>query len=94
MNSVELPASFRHLSLLSGVRSAAARNPAKLAYRHRDETRTYGALIARIDQVTTALSADLGLGSGDHGAIVAENSIEYMEMVIGASQAGVGTGNG
>ncbi len=90
MNSVQLPAAFRHLSIADGVRSAASRNPAKLAYRHGHETRSYAALIDRIDRLTTALSADLGLGIGDHGAIVAKNSIAYMETVIGASQAGVG----
>ena len=43
----------------------------------------------RVDRVTAAITGDLGLGVGDHGAIVASNSIEYMEIVIGASQAGV-----
>ncbi|MAF84291.1 MAG: AMP-binding protein [Gammaproteobacteria bacterium] len=85
----ELPFSFRHLSLAGGVRAAASRDPGKLAYRHRERTRTYAQLIDRIDRVTTALSADLGLHNGDHGAIVAQNSIEYMEIVIGAAQAGV-----
>ena len=85
----ELPFSFRHLSLAGGVRAAASRNPGKLAYRHRQRSRTYAQLIDRIDRVTTALSADVGLCNGDHGAIVAQNSIEYMEIVIGAAQAGV-----
>ena len=35
------------------------------------------------------MTGDLGLSVGDHGAIVAANSIEYMEIVIGAAQAGV-----
>jgi len=85
----ELPFSFRHLSIAGGVRAAAGRDPGKLAYRHDERTRTYGQLIDRIDRVTTAMSADLGLNDGDHGAIVSSNSIEYMEIVIGAAQAGV-----
>lgn len=85
----ELPFSFRHLSIADGVRAAAGRDPEKLAYRHGDRTRSYAQLIDRIDRVTTAISSDLGLGEGDHGAIVAANSIEYMEIVIGAAQAGV-----
>jgi len=84
-----LPFSFEHLSIAGGVRAAAGRNPAKVAYRHGDRDRTYGQLMDRIDRVTAALRGDLGLGDGDHGAIVAANSIEYMELVIGAAQAGV-----
>ena len=52
-------------------------------------TRNYRDLVDRIDRVSAAIIGDLGLGPGDHGAIVAANSIEYMEVVIGASQAGV-----
>ena len=85
----ELPFSFQHLSIAAGIRAAGERDPARLAYRHGQKTRTYGALIERVDRVTAAITGDLGLGVGDHGAIVASNSIEYMEIVIGASQAGV-----
>jgi acyl-CoA synthetase (AMP-forming)/AMP-acid ligase II len=85
----ELPFSFQHLSIAGGIRAACQRNPERLAYRHGDRTRTYAALLERVDRVTAAITADLGLGVGDHGAIVASNSIEYMEIVIGAAQAGV-----
>jgi len=85
----KLPFSFEHLTIASGVRAAAGRDPGKIAYRHGDATRTYGRLIERVDRVTAAVRGDLGLGSGDHGAIVAKNSIEFMELVLGASQAGV-----
>jgi len=77
------------MSIAGGVRAAAGRDPSKLAYRHGERTRSYGDLIERVDRVTTALREDLRLSEGDHGAIVAQNSIEYMELVIGASQAGV-----
>jgi long-chain acyl-CoA synthetase len=85
----ELPFSFRHLSIADGIRAAAGRSPEKIAYRHGDRTRKYADLVERIDRVTCAITAGLGLGIGDHGAIVAANSIEYMEIVIGAAQAGV-----
>jgi len=85
----DLPFSFQHLSIAAGIRAACERNPARLAYRHGQKSRTYGALIERIDRVTAAITGDLKLGVGDHGAIVASNSIEYMEIVIGASQAGL-----
>jgi long-chain acyl-CoA synthetase len=65
------------------------RAPDKIAYRHREVTRTYRDLLDRVDRVTAALTAGLGLKSGDHGAIIGKNSIEYMEIVLGASQAGV-----
>jgi long-chain acyl-CoA synthetase len=85
----QLPATFQHLSMTSGLRAAAARNPAKIAYKQGDRERPYGELVDRIDRISNAISVGLGLGPGAHGAIVAKNSIEYMELVFGASQSGV-----
>ena len=65
------------------------RNPSKPAICDSKTTRTYGQLIDRMDRVTTGLYDDLGLTCNDHAAIVADNSIEYIEVVGGASQAGV-----
>jgi len=65
------------------------RAPDKVAYRHRERTRTYRELLGRIDRVTAALLGGLQLPAGQHGAIVGGNSIEYMEIVLGASQAGI-----
>ncbi len=90
-SSIDLPFTFQHLSLPGGVRSAMQRNPAKIALRHRDNQRSYGELMARIDRVCAGILHDLGLDHGDHAAIVAANSIEYLEIVLGASQAGIGT---
>jgi len=87
----ELPFSFQHLSLPGGVRSAMQRNPEKIALRHGDKQRSYGELVGRIDRVCAAILGELGLKHGDHAAIVSANSIEYMEIVLGASQAGIGT---
>jgi len=80
---------FQHLSLAGGIRAAMHRAPDKVAYRHRERTRTYRELLDRVDRVTSGLAAGLGLRPGQHGAIVAKNSIEFMEIVLGASQAGV-----
>lgn len=91
ISSIELPFSFQHLSLPGGVRAAMQRNPAKLALRHRDKQCTYGELVQRIDLVCAGILSDLGLKHGEHIAIVAANSIEYLEVVLGASQAGAGT---
>jgi len=88
---IELPFSFQHLSLPGGVRSAMQRNPAKVALKHRGNQCTYGALMARVDQVCAGILKDLSLKHGQHAAIVANNSIEYLEIVLGASQAGIGT---
>ncbi|MDH5256027.1 MAG: AMP-binding protein, partial [Gammaproteobacteria bacterium] len=83
------PPTFQHLSLVGGIRAAMHRDPDKIAYRHRERTRTYRGLLDRIDRVTAGLAAGLGVEPGQHGAIVGKNSIEYMEIVLGASQAGV-----
>jgi acyl-CoA synthetase (AMP-forming)/AMP-acid ligase II len=87
--NVTLPFSFQHLSLPGGVKAAAERNPAKIAYRHGENTRTYGSFVQRMNKVSSAIIHDLELTVGDHAAIVARNSIEYMELVLGAAQAGV-----
>jgi len=89
MTATELPDGFRHLSIADGLRSSAARSPAKTAYRHGDETRSYAQLLGRVDRLSAGLIGDLGLSVGQHGAIVAKNSIAYMEAVFGASQAGI-----
>ena len=89
--AIELPFSFQHLSLPGGIRAAMQRNPAKVALKHNDQQRTYGELMERIDRVCAGIIDDIGLKHGDHAAIVAANSIEYLEIILGASQAGIGT---
>ena len=89
MPALDLPRSFQHLSFADGVRAATKRDPNKIALKHRKNTRTYAQFMERIDRVTSAIVGDLGYGPGDHGAIVSNNSIEYLEIVIGASQAGL-----
>ncbi len=89
--SVELPFSFQHLSLPGGVRAAMQRDPGKIALKHRNRECTYAELMSRVDQVCAGILGDVGLKRGQHAAIVSANSIEYLEIILGASQAGVGT---
>ena len=86
--AVELPFSFRSLGMAAGLKAAARRSPDKIAYTQGARQRSYGALVERVDRVTAALLAGFGLAPGQHVAIVAKNSIEYMEIVFGAAQAG------
>jgi long-chain acyl-CoA synthetase len=83
----ELPFSFRDLSIPGGVRAAMQRAPQKIAYRQGERSRTYADLVERMDRVSTLLLHGLGLRPGQHAAMVARNSIEYMEIVFGAAQA-------
>ncbi len=89
--AIDLPFSFQHLSLPGGVRAAMLRNPSKIAMKHRAQEVSYGAFMDRVDRVCAGLLRDFGLKHGDHAAIVSANSIEYLEIVLGASQAGIGT---
>ena len=84
-----LPASYRPLSVAGGIRAAMGRDPGKIAVRHGQHERTYRDLVARIDAVSTWMAGGLGLEPGTHGAILAGNCIEYLEIVAGAAQAGV-----
>ena len=77
------------LSLVGGIRSAMELTPSKVAITDSGSTRTYSELIARIDQVSMGFLAHLDLTGQAHAAIVSGNSIEYVEVIAGASQAGV-----
>ena len=65
-----------------------SRNPEKIAYKHGEKTRSYKDLVDRMDKISSALLANLKKEKG-HVAIVASNSIEYMEIVLGSSQVGI-----
>ena len=86
--NIQLPDTYRHLSIPEGIRSAMSRNPSKTAYKHGSNIRTYKDLVKRMDRISSGLLHHLK-PSEDHAAIVASNSIEYMEIVLGASQAGI-----
>ena len=85
----ELPASYRPLSVAGGIRAAMGRDPGKIAVRHGKHERTYRDLVSRIDRVSAWMADGLGIEPGTHGAILAGNCIEYLEIVAGAARAGI-----
>lgn len=84
-----IPASYRPLSVAGGIRAAMGRDPGKIAVRHGAQERTYRDLVSRIDRVSAWMLDGLKLEPGTHGAILAGNCIEYLEIVAGAAQAGI-----
>ncbi|MYE48833.1 MAG: long-chain fatty acid--CoA ligase [Gammaproteobacteria bacterium] len=84
-----LPASYRPLSVAGGIRAAMSRDPGKIAVRHGERERSYRDLVTRIDRVSAWMLDGLKLEPGTHGAILAGNCIEYLEIVAGAAQAGI-----
>ena len=84
-----LPSSYRPLSIAGGIRAAMHRDTSKIAVRCGEAERSYGDLVTRIDRVGTFLLEGLGLERGVNGAILAGNSIEYLEIVAGAAQVGI-----
>ena len=87
MNALSLPAGFQHLTVASGIRSAARRAPGKAALVFGDTRRTYAQLVQAIIRVANAV-AGLGLAAGQNAAIVAPNCLEYIEIVAGVSETG------
>ena len=85
----ELPQPHSLPSLAGGIRTAMQRNPSKIALQDSNGTRSYRQLVERIDRITQGFVHDLALGMRDRVAILAGNSIEYIEITVGASQAGV-----
>ncbi|MEE1573356.1 MAG: class I adenylate-forming enzyme family protein, partial [Candidatus Neomarinimicrobiota bacterium] len=88
-NNTVFPSTFQHLSISSGIRAAMSRNPEKQCFKHGQHTRTYKDLVSRMDRISSGFINDLKLQPDDHAAIVAGNSIEYMEIILGASQANI-----
>ena len=84
-----LPASYRPLSVAGGIRAAMSRDPGKIAVRDGERKRSYRDLVSRIDKVSAWMLDGLKLEPGTHGAILAGNCIEYLEIVAGAAQAGI-----
>jgi len=86
---MKTPAVSDSLSLVGGIRSAMDLDPSKIAITDTNTARTYSELIDRIDLVSSGFIGQLDLTTHAHAAIVAGNSIEYVEVIAGASQAGV-----
>lgn len=84
-----LPATYRPMTMASGIRSCALRDPNKVALICGNRRLTYRQLVERIDRVATLINSHFGLNKGDRAAIVAGNCLEYIEIVDGLSEAGV-----
>ncbi len=61
--------------------------PEKIAVMCERKTRTWGAFDRRVNRIARALST-MGVGRGDKIAILATNSIEYLETFMGGLRAG------
>ena len=85
--SIELPNTFRHTTIPDGIRTARSKNPNKIAYKHGANTRSYNQLVDRMDAISCVI-ASYDIPDKSNIAIVSSNSIEYMEIVLGASQLG------
>jgi long-chain acyl-CoA synthetase len=72
-----------------GIRSAAARSPRKTALVVGGQTMTFAALASRIDRFSHVIHIGLAIAPGRRIGIIAANRIEYVEVVCGASAAGV-----
>jgi long-chain acyl-CoA synthetase len=81
--------SSQSIIFADGIRAAASRSPGKTALVVGDHTMTFAALATRIDRFSNVIQSGLGLAPGQRIGIVAANRIEYVEVVCGASSAGV-----
>jgi acyl-CoA synthetase (AMP-forming)/AMP-acid ligase II len=72
-----------------GIRCAAARDPDKAALIFGGATRSYRSLTQRMAQVANVALQHFGLKPGDRVALLAPNTLEYVEIVAGMSDVGV-----
>ena len=86
--SATLPATYRPMTMASGIRTSMARGPGRVALVCGARHLTYGQLVERIDKVA-AIAIGLGLTRGDRAVIVAANCLEYIEIVDGLAEAGI-----
>ncbi|MFL2770984.1 MAG: class I adenylate-forming enzyme family protein [Rhodospirillaceae bacterium] len=86
--TVQLPHFYQSMTAAKGLRATMQRDPDKVAIVHGNKSRTYRELSDRTDRLTAAAISELKLNKGDNVAIVAKNSIEYVEVVCGLPDAG------
>lgn len=76
-----------------GLRTAAARQPNKVALTdERGRARTYRDFIGNVNRIANYVNGGLGFGRGHHSALMSKNSIEFVEIAIGLSEACVPAG--
>lgn len=83
-NQTHVPATIGH-----GLRSAARRQPDKVALSdEQGRNRSYRDFIRNVNRIANFACSGLGLAKGSHTALMAVNSIEFVEIAIGLSEAG------
>ena len=82
------PGANLSVTIPDGIRAAASRTPGKIALVERDRQLSYASLIGRIDRVSN-LAVHFGLAHGERAAVLMANRLEYVELVLGLSSAGV-----
>lgn len=87
--TLEVPGTYRPLTITTGVHASARRTPHKIALIEGERTRTFAQLVERMARLGAAGPAALGLAHGDHVAVVGPNCLEFLEVVLGLSDIGV-----
>ena len=87
--TTQRPGNSRGITICDGIFSAARRTPDRLAIRESGRGLTYAKLAERIRRVASLVHGGLGLRHGERVAVLLPNRLEYMEIVCGASLAGV-----
>ena len=82
------PESYRPLTLSSGLRASAARDPGKTALILGEERRSYAHVLENVNRTANMAAHKFGLRPGDNVAIVSPNAMEYLEIVAGVSDMG------
>jgi len=82
------PPTYHPLNVGSGMRAVARHSPEKVALIEGARTRTFAHFVAQADKVASLVQG-LGIRFGETCAILAPNCLEYIEVVVGASSAGV-----
>ena len=77
----------RRQSLADLLRRSAARHPERMAISEGARSRTYGELDADASRIANAL-IERGIGHGDRVAIVARNSLQYAQAILGVARSG------
>src|SRR3954451_1424466 len=77
----------RGMTLGSQLARQASVNPDLVAYRFRDERRTFATMDERVDWLAGALISG-GIAGGDRIAILMHNSIEFVEVFWAAARIG------
>ncbi|MCC7083318.1 MAG: AMP-binding protein [Burkholderiales bacterium] len=88
-STIEVPDTYRPLTITTGVHAAARRTPHKVALIDGTRMLSFAQLVERMARLGAAGMAELGLAHRDHVAVVAPNCLEFLEVVLGLSDIGV-----